>query len=138
MDLEHVVAGATPYIASQGLADRATAVAGDFFAAVPSGGDAYILKHIIHDWYDDKASAILSNIRKVLPKDGRVILLESVISQGHESGMGKVMDLEMLVMAGGKERTEQEFRELFDRSGFTLTRIVPTRSPLSVLEARPR
>lgn len=138
MDLGHVVAGAGPYIASQGLSDRAGAVAGDFFTAVPAGGDAYILKHIIHDWYDDKASQILGSIRKVLPKDGRVILIESVIPPGNEPGMGKILDLEMLVMAGGKERTEQEFRELFDRSGFTLARIVPTKSPLSVLEARPR
>jgi hypothetical protein len=138
MDLDHVVAGATPYIASQGLADRATAVAGDFFKAVPPGGDAYIMKHIIHDWYDDKAAVILSNIRKVLPKDGRVILVESVIPAGNEPGMGKVMDLEMLVMAGGKERSEQEFRSLFERSGLTLTRIVPTKAPLSVVEARPR
>ena len=138
MDLDHVVAGAGPYIQAQGLSDRATAVAGDFFRAVPSGGDAYILKHIIHDWYDDKASQILSNIRKVLPADGRVILVESVIGPGSEAGMGKVMDLEMLVMAGGKERTEAEFRALFDSAGFTLSRIVPTRAPLSIVEGRPR
>jgi hypothetical protein len=138
MDLDHVVAGATPNLAAQGLSDRATAVAGDFFAAVPEGGDAYIMKHIIHDWYDDKASQILGSIRKVLPKHGRVILIESVIPPGNEPGMGKVIDLEMLVMAGGKERTEQEFRELFDRAGFTLTRVVPTKSPMSVLEARPK
>ena len=138
MDLDHVVQGATPAIAAQGLADRATAVAGDFFAEVPAGGDAYIMKHIIHDWYDDKASQILANIRKVLPKDGRVLLVESVIPPGNEPGMGKIIDLEMLVMAGGKERTEQEFRDLFERSGFTLTRIVPTRSPLAVIEARPK
>ena len=138
MDLDHVVAGATPYIQKQGLADRATAVAGDFFAAVPSGGDAYIMKHIIHDWYDDKASLILANIRKVLPKDGRVILIESVIPAGNEPGLGKIIDLEMLVMPGGKERTEEEFRKLFDASGFTLTRVVPTKSPLSVVEGRPK
>jgi hypothetical protein len=136
MDLDHVVAGAGPSIQAQGLSDRATAVAGDFFRAVPSGGDAYILKHIIHDWYDDKATEILSNIRKVLPADGRVLLLESVIGPGSEAGMGKIMDLEMLVMAGGKERTEEEFRALFERSGLALARIVPTRSPLSVIEAR--
>ena len=138
MDLDHVVAGATPNLEAQGLANRASAVAGDFFAAVPSGGDAYIMKHIIHDWYDDKASQILANIRKVLPKDGRVLLVESVIAEGNEAGLGKIMDLEMLVMPGGKERTEEEFRRLFESAGFTLTRVVPTRSPLSVIEARPR
>ena len=138
MDLDHVVAGAKPAIEAQGLADRLSAVPGDFFTAVPAGGDAYIMKHIIHDWYDDKASLILANIRKVLPKHGRVILIESVIPPGNEPSMGKLMDLEMLVMPGGKERTEEEFRTLFERSGFTLTRTVPTRSPLSVIEARPR
>ena len=137
MDLDHVVAGATPYIRSQGLADRVTAVAGDFFKEVPAGGDAYIMKHIIHDWYDDKASIILGNIRKVLPKDGRLILIDSVIPPGNAPDMGKIIDLEMLVMPGGKERTEQEFRDLFDRSGFTLSRIVPTQT-LSVIEARPK
>jgi O-methyltransferase domain len=138
MDLDHVVAGAGRVIAAQGLSDRCTTATGDFFTAVPGGGDAYIMKHIIHDWYDDKASLILANIRKVLPKDGRVILVESVIPANNEPGMGKIMDLEMLVMPGGKERTEQEFRELFDKSGFTLTRVVPTRSPLSVVEAKPK
>jgi len=96
------------------------------------------MKHIIHDWNDDKAAVILGNIRKVLPKDGRVILLESVIPEGNEPGLGKIMDLEMLVMPGGRERTEREFRALFDRAGFTLTRVVATTSPLSVVEGRPK
>src|SRR5436190_4145085 len=137
-DLEHVIAGAKPKIEAQGLAGRVTTGSGDFFKAVPSGGDAYIMKHIIHDWDDDKAALILSNIRKVLPKDGRVILIEAVIPPGNEPGMGKILDLEMLVMPGGRERTEQEFRALFDRAGFNLTRIVPTKSPLSVVEAKPK
>ena len=94
------------------------------------------MKHIIHDWDDEKAATILRNIGSVLPKDGRVILIESVIPSGNEPGLGKIIDLEMLVMPGGKERTEQEFRDLFARAGFTLTRIVPTGSPLSVVEAK--
>ena len=137
-DVEHVIEGAKPKIESQGLTSRVTTASGDFFKAVPSGGDAYIMKHIIHDWDDEKAALILSNIRKVLPKDGRVILIEAVIPQGNEPGLGKILDLEMLVMPGGKERTEQEFRALFDRAGFDLTRIVPTPSPLSVVEAKPK
>jgi hypothetical protein len=137
-DLDHVIAGAVPTIQAKGLSDRCTTASGDFFKAVPSGGDAYIMKHIIHDWDDERAAVILSNIRKVLPEDGRVILIESVLPEGNEPGLGKVMDLEMLVMPGGKERTEREFRQLFERAGFTLTRIVPTQSPLSVVEARPR
>ena len=137
-DLDHVIAGAKPKIEAQGLAGRVSTASGDFFKAVPSGGDAYVMKHIIHDWDDEKAARILSNIRKVLPKDGRVILIEAVIPPGNEPDMGKVIDLEMLVMPGGRERTEQEFRVLFDRAGFDLTRIVPTKSPLSVVEAKPK
>ena len=137
-DVDHVIEGAKAKIAEQGLADRVATATGDFFTAVPSGGDGYIMKHIIHDWDDEKAAAILRNIRKVLPGDGRVILIESVIPPGNDPGLGKIMDLEMLVMPGGKERTEQEFRALFDRAGFTLTRVVPTKSPLSVVEARPK
>jgi hypothetical protein len=137
-DLDHVIAGAKPKIEAQGLANRISTASGDFFKAVPKGGDAYIMKHIIHDWDDSRAASILENIRAVLPKTGRVILVESVIPAGNEPGLGKVIDLEMLVMPGGKERTDQEFRALFDRAGFNLTRIVPTRSPLSVIEATPK
>ena len=136
-DLEHVIDGARPRIAALGLSDRVTTASGDFFKAVPPGGDAYIMKHIIHDWDDDKSAAILENIRKVLPKDGRVILIESVIPPGNAPALGKIIDLEMLVMPGGRERTETEFRRLFERAGYQVTRIVPTQSPLSVVEARP-
>src|SRR5581483_9910756 len=105
-DVEHVIAGAAPLIAASGVGDRVTTAAGDFFKAVPAGGDAYIMKHIIHDWYDDKATAILRNIRAVLPQGGRVLLLESVLAQGNAPDFGKIIDVEMLVMPGGKERTE--------------------------------
>ncbi len=137
-DIDHVVAGAKARIASQGLADRVTTASGDFFKAVPAGGDAYVMKHIIHDWYDDRAVMILKNIRAVLPSNGRVILLEAVIPAGNEPSFGKVLDIEMLVMPGGKERTAEEFRQLFTAAGFELTRIVATKSPLSVIEAKPR
>jgi O-methyltransferase len=137
-DLGHVIEGAKARIAAQGLSDRVTTASGDFFTAVPAGGDAYIMKHIIHDWDDQKATLILKNIRAVLPRDGRVILLEAVIPPGNEPGFGKILDLEMLVIPGGKERTEEEFRALFAAADFELTRIAATRSPLSVVEARPK
>jgi hypothetical protein len=137
-DLDHVIAGARPALDAQGLSSRCSTATGDFFKAVPAGGDAYIMKHIIHDWDDEKAAAILTNIRRVLAKEGRVLLLETVIPPGNEPHMGKIVDLEMLVMPGGRERTEQEYRELFDRAGFTLTRVVNTRSPFSVIEAKPK
>ncbi len=135
-DLEHVVAGAHPGIDRLGLANRCTTATGDFFKAVPQGGDAYIMKHIIHDWNDAEAITILKNIRSARNPGGRVILLESVIAPGSQPDFGKIIDLEMLLMPGGRERTEQEFRVLFERAGFTLTRIVPTESPLSVVEGR--
>jgi hypothetical protein len=111
------------------------AVECDFFASVPEG-DAYIMKHILHDWYDDKATVILKNIAKAMGnKKGRVILLESVIPAGPQPDFGKFLDIEMLLFPGGKERTAEEFKALFASAGFSLTKIVPTKSPVSVIEA---
>ena len=136
-DLPHVIRGAVPRIPAAGVETRLTTETGDFFKAVPAGGDAYIMKHIIHDWDDDRAAKILENIRRAMQPGGRVILLESVLLPGSsQPDFAKVVDIEMLLMPGGRERTEDEFRQLFARAGFTLTRIVPTQSPLSVIEAR--
>jgi hypothetical protein len=136
-DLDHVVAGAGPRLEARGVAGRCQTRHGDFFQSVPQGGDAYIMKHIIHDWDDERALVILRNIHRAMgDKSGRVILLESVIPPGNQAHFGKIIDLEMMVMPGGKERTEEEFRSLFSRAGFELTRVVPTESPLSVVEAR--
>jgi hypothetical protein len=138
-DLEHVVAGAKPRIEAMGLNDRCQTEHGDFFKAVPAGGDAYIMKHIIHDWADDRALAILRNIRAAMgDKRGRVILLESVLPPGNAPDPGKLIDLEMLMMPGGRERTADEFADLFGRAGFDMTRVVATGAPLSVVEATRR
>ena len=135
-DLGHVVEGATPRIASAGLSDRMQAIACDFFQSVPAGGDAYIMKHIIHDWDDERASTILKNIATAMgTKKGKVILLESVIAVGNTPDFGKFIDIEMLLFPGGRERTADEFKSLFARSGFHMTKVVPTKSPLSVIEA---
>ena len=136
-DVEHVVSGAK-MLDALGVRDRCETVAGDFFKAVPRGGDAYIMKHIIHDWDDEKAGVILKNIRAALEgkANGKVILLEAVIKPGNEPDLSKLIDLEMLLLPGGRERTEAEFAALFARNGFELTRVVPTESPLSVIEAR--
>jgi len=136
-DLEHVVAGAPPRLEAMGVKDRVRVEHGDFFQSVPAGGDLYVMKHIIHDWDDERAARILSRIKEAMAAGGRVVLLESVIPAGSAPDFGKIIDLEMMVMPGGRERTEAEFRALFERAGFALTRIVPTRSPLSVIEARP-
>jgi hypothetical protein len=137
-DLDHVIAGATPVIESAGVRDRIETVSGDFFTAVPSGGDAYIMKNIIHDWDDDRSRVILRNIKTAMGRrrDGRVILLEAVIPPGNDPDFGKLIDIEMLLMPGGRERTAEEFASLFASAGFELARIVPTQSPLSVVEAR--
>ena len=135
-DLEHVLAGARPRIKELGLADRCQTIAGDFFKAVPEGGDAYIMKHIIHDWDDERALAILTNIRKAMKPGGRVILLETIVQPGNRPDFGKILDLEMLLLPGGRERTEPEFRALFARAGFPEMRVIPIQSPLSVIEAK--
>jgi len=118
-------------------ATRCDLVGGSFFEAVPSNADAYIMKHIIHDWDDDRSLTILRNIHRVLAgvSNGRVILLESVVQPGNVPDFGKLIDMEMLLIPGGRERTADEFAALFARAGFELTRIVPTASPLSVIEA---
>jgi hypothetical protein len=136
-EVDHVAEGARARIAKLGFADRCQTVACDFFKSVPSGGDAYVMKHIIHDWDDERALLILRNISKAMgDSHGTVVLLEYVIPAGPEPDMGKFVDIEMLALPGGRERTEAEFRSLFDRAGFELTRVVRTKSPLSVVEAR--
>jgi hypothetical protein len=137
-DLDHVIAGAGPLLQASGVAARVRTESGDFFKAVPSGGDAYIMKHIIHDWDDDQALAILRNIRAQLAgkPEGRVILVESVVPADNSPNFGKLIDLEMMMMPGGRERTEAEFKSLFERAGFARMRVVPTHAPLWVVEAR--
>jgi len=135
-DVGHVIDGAKPRIAGAGLAGRCEAVPCDFFASVPGGGDAYIMKHIIHDWDDARATTILKNIATAMgPKRGKVILLESVLAAGGAPDFGKFIDIEMLGVPGGRERSADEFRSLFAGAGFELTKIVPTGSPLCVVEA---
>lgn len=134
-DLDHVVAGARQRIDEMNLADRVELVPGDFFKSVPPA-DAYVMKHIIHDWDDEKATTILKNCALHLKPGGKVILIEAVLSPGNEPNLGKWIDIEMFMMPGGKERTEEEFRDLFARAGLQLTRIVPTKSPLWVVEAQ--
>ena len=133
-DAPAVVEGAADRIEAEGLADRCAVVAGDFFASLPEGADACILKSVIHGWNDEQAAAILRNCRQAVGPGGRVLLAEIVIPPGDDPHVGKLLDLEMLVMAGGRERGEAEFRELLASAGIRLARIVPTRSATSVIE----
>ena len=108
--------------------------AGNFFESVPEGGDAHILKWIIHDWNDEQSVAILKNCHRALPRNGKLILVEAVVPASNEPHFSKFIDLNMLVMTGGREPTEEEFRALYKAAGFHLTRVVPTDSPFSVIE----
>ena len=133
-DAPAVAEGAADRIEAEGLAERCTVVAGDFFASLPEGADACILKSVIHGWNDEQAASILRNCRQAVGPGGRVLLAEMVVSPGNDPHVGKLLDLEMLVLAGGRERSEAEFRELLAAAGFRLARIVPTRSPTYVIE----
>ena len=133
-DLDHVVEGAHPRISSLGLEGRCCTASGDFFKAVPEG-DAYVLKNIIHDWDDEKASTILKNIHRAARPGAKVLLLEGILAPGNEPSFTKWVDLEMLLLPGGRERTEDEYRKLLASAGFEVSRVVPTKSPLSVIEA---
>jgi len=136
-DLEHVVNGAPSKIEAAGVSARCRAACGDFFAEV-SPGDAYIMKHIIHDWSDEKALCILRNCHRAGRGKTKVILVEAVITPGNEPHFAKWLDLEMLLLPGGRERTEVEFVKLFEQAGFRLTRVVNTNSPVCLLEAEKR
>ena len=136
-DAPQVVPGAQKRIESNGLSHRCEIVSGDFFEAVPAGGDAYVLKWIIHDWDDEKSLRILKNIRKEIPLSGKLILIDCVVPESNEPHFSKFIDLNMLVMAGGKERTEKEFEALLSEAGFKLTRIIPTELPTAIVEAEP-
>ena len=132
-DLDHVLAGANETLEREGVADRVTTATGDFFKEVPAA-DAYIMKHIIHDWDDDRAVQIMKTIHRAMPDGGRLLVVEMVVPPGNEPHPSKVLDLEMLTLPGGVERTEKEYRDLFERAGFRLDRVIPTRSAFSILE----
>jgi hypothetical protein len=136
-DLPHVVRDAPALIKERGQTDRVTIEAGSFFETVPAGGDAYLMSHIIHDWNEDQCLTILGHCRKVIKPDGRLLLIEMVLPAGNAQHPGKMLDMVMLALPGGEERTEQEYGELLSRAGFRLIRVVPTESAVSIVEACP-
>ena len=134
-EMPSVVERARALLREEGVADRAEVVTGDFFETVPAGGDAYMMKHILHDWDDELALRILRNCRRVMPSGGRLLTIELVIGSANAGTFGAFLDLEMLVMsAGGRERTAEEYRALYEASGFRLERVVETMAPASVIE----
>jgi hypothetical protein len=137
-DLPHVVEHAAQQIEAAGLSARCRIVGGNFFEAVPAGADAYMMRHIIHDWDDEQSLTILRNCHAVMSDDAKLLVVESVIPPGNDPFNGKFLDLVMLLIPGGKERTEEQYRVLFEQAGFELSRIVPTDGEISVIEGRKR
>ncbi len=132
-DLPDVVARARKGVASHGVSDRMRFVGGDFFDSVPANGNAYLMRHVIHDWDDGEAVSILRNCREAMEPDGRVLVVETVIPSGNGPCFGKWLDLMMLVV-GGRERTREQYERLFSAAGLRLTRVVPTAHEVSVIE----
>lgn len=134
-DLPQVVAGAPALLAEHGVGDRIRIKEGSFFDAVPGGGDAYLLKNVIHDWPDDEAVQILRNVRAAARPGSVVLLVEAVLPRHGRDFAGNWLDLEMLVGADARERTADEYARLLTRAGFGRVRVVPTASPFGIIEA---
>ncbi len=135
-DRPHVVEPAGGVLAAAGVADRCTIVAGDFFEAVPEGGDAYVLRAVLHDWEDPEALAILLSCRRAIPEDGALLVVERELGGPNENSEAKFSDLNMLVLPGGRERTVEDFAALFAGAGFELSGTTRTATAMSVIEAR--
>jgi len=127
-------AARTGLITAPDISGRCEATGGDFFESVPGGADAYVMKYIIHDWDDEKCIRILENCRKTMAAEGRVLVVDHVVAAGNRFDWGKLVDINMMVMLGSKERTKDEFRQLFARAGLRLKRVIRTASSLSILE----
>lgn len=136
-DRPHVVASADEVLTTAGIENRCTIVGGDFFESVPAGGNAYLLASILHDWDDERCVEILRRCRQVMPANGRLLVVELVLPPGDEPFVGKWVDLHMLVMASGRERTEEEYGKLFLVAGFHLNRVHPLPNGQSIVEAVP-
>jgi hypothetical protein len=140
-DQPHVAERARAHLAAEGLAERCDAVGGSFFEKVVERADAYLLKHVIHDWNDERATEILSRVRDAMPDHAKLLLVEGVyperITNDLNSRAAAANDVNMLVVAGGRQRNEAEFRDLYTQAGFRLTRIVPTLARVAVIEGEP-
>jgi predicted transcriptional regulator len=136
-DQAHVMARTAQNVQAAGLGDRCTMASGNFFESIPAGADAYSMRHILHDWQDDQCIGILRNIRRVIPSSGRLLVIETVVPDGNDPSPSKLFDVVMMMFPDGLERSEAQFQSIFNASGFKLTGIKPTESPVSVIEARP-
>ncbi len=136
-DFPYVLAGAGQVLESAGVADRVEICAGDAFETIPAGADAYLLKNIVHGWDDARATRILENCRRAIKPNGRLLLIERVIPPGNGPFWGKFVDLVLLAISGGRERTAPEYRALLANAGFALSQILPLPSGFAIVEAVP-
>lgn len=135
-DLPHIVAAAEPNLSAAGVAERAEVVGGSFFDGVPTGGDAYLLKTIIHDWDDEQAVAILRRCAEAMDPNGTVLVFEHDLGAPNENPIAKFGDLQMLIALGGRERSREEYAALFEAAGLRSTGVVPVRGGWAIYEAR--
>ncbi len=136
-DRPHVVGSAAEYLTECGVENRCERIGGDFFREVPSGGNAYLLASVLHDWDDARCVSILLKCREVMPAHGKLLVIELVLPEGDVPHLGKWLDLHMLVMVSGRERTEAQYRALFLAGVFELARVSPLPGGQSILEAVP-
>ncbi len=129
-----VIQKARRLIQERRLEDRCQLVDCDFFKEIPAGSDAYLMSHILHDWPDEKCRQILSNCRRAMNNGSKLLIVEMIVPSGNEPHISKLLDLEMMVITGGLERTENEYKELLETSGFKLSRIIPTKEGISIIE----
>jgi hypothetical protein len=134
-DRPHVVRDAPALLRARGVDGRVSIVEGNFFESVPEGGDAYILSHIIHDWNEDQCLTILGHCKKAMKPGARLLIVEFVLPEGNTPHFGKLVDMVMLTLPGGEERTAKEYDALLAKAGLRMTRVVPTASDVSVVEA---
>jgi C-methyltransferase len=137
LDLPQVVPSAIDNFKRFGVEGRCSFAEGDFFGNIPEDGDLYILKNILHDWEDDKSIEILKNVKKSMHEKSRLLIIDSVMDDKNHSSFGKILDLQMLIgTSGGRERTLDEFRELFSKAGLTMTRAINTATPFHFIEGK--
>ncbi len=134
LDIPSVIQKTRKMIQARDIKDRCQAVECDFFRDIPSGSDAYLMSNILHDWSDKQCRLILSNCHRAMKRKSKLLVMEMIISPGNEPSVAKLLDLEMLVITGGRERTEAEFKNLFESSGFKLSRILPTKENVYIIE----
>ena len=135
-DRPDVIGHAQPTLSELGVADRVDRVGGNFFDSVPAGGDLYLLKHILHDWSDEECVSILRRVREAMTPGGRVAVVEMPLPERNSAPFAALLDINMLVCLTGKERTSEEYAELFRRAGLRMTGVTSTQSPIAVIEAR--